>query len=258
MPGPEASNLLDVLVRRGPLLRRIGEGTRRKSTLVEDGDVSRSTIDRGVRELECTGLLERSDERYRLTVAGRMALDAYEAFLEQVEGLAEGSPALRDLPPDAPLHRAVVREPDVAVATHPDPDRPTRVQRDLLRRATHQRILVPKIFPQHVDMYHDAIARDDLSARFVVTTDVLEFVLSNHPERLQDALEHDEVSLREAESLPPYGLTVSETAEGPVLGLLVFTESGVSAFLSTDDERAIEWARDLFERHWDRARPIDR
>jgi len=258
MPGLEASHLLDVLVRRGPLLRRIGAGTRRKSDLVADGDVSRSTVDRGVRELECTGLLERSDERYRLTVAGRMALDAYEAFVDQVEGLAEGSAALQDLPPDAPLHPSVVRDPDVAVATHPDPDRPTRVQRDLVRRATHQRLLAPTVLPQHVDMYHDAIATDDLSGRFVVTTDVLEYLLSNHSERLQDALEHDDVSFREAESLPPYGLTVSETDDGRVVGLLVFTGSGVGAFLSTDDERAVEWAGDLIERHWERARPIDR
>ena len=49
MPGLEASRLLDVLVRRGSLLRRIGAGTRRKSDLVADGDVSRSTVDRGVR-----------------------------------------------------------------------------------------------------------------------------------------------------------------------------------------------------------------
>lgn len=258
MSGADASDLLDLVVQRGPLLRRIRAGARRKSTLVETETVSRSTVDRGIRELEGAGLLERSDDTYRPTVVGRVALEAYEEFVDRIEGLSEGMPAIRDLPPGAPLDRSVVRDPEtVAVAEPPDPGRPTRVQRSLVQRSTHQRLLAPMVLPQHVDMYHEAVTNGTLTGKFLVTTDVLEWLITNYSDRVQDALDRDGVSVREATSLPPYGLTVSETGDGRVVGLFSFAEPDVSAFLSAENDRAVAWATDLFERHWDGARPIE-
>ncbi len=257
MAGPDVSELIDLLVRRGPLLRRISAESGDKATLAETGDVSRSTVDRGIRELERDGLVERTDGGYRPTVAGRLALRLYGSFVDGAEGVVESLPALEDLPSDAPLDPAVLRGADVAVASHPDPERPTRVQRDLLDRATHQRSLAPTVLPQHVDVYYDEIASGDLSGEFVVTPSALERLVRNHADRLGAAVEGDAVTIRETESLPPYGLSVTETGSGPVVGLLVFSDAGVSGFLTTDDPAAVAWARSLFERHWEDARPID-
>jgi len=256
MESIDATEYVDLLLHREELLRRIDDAPREKSALVEATGVSRSTVDRGVRELEAAGLVERYDGGYRRTAAGRIAIEAYDDLVETFAGLAESRNAVRDLPPDTPLDPVVVRDASVAVATPPDPGRPTRVQRDLVERATHQRLLAPTALPQHVAMYGRQIGSEDFTGEFLITSDVLELLVENYRDELEDALAGGGVQFRETDSLPPYGLSISETPTGRVAGVLVYTASGVSAFLEADSARAVEWAEELFEDHWSDARPI--
>jgi len=255
MASPEPESLVDLLTRRGALLRRLdGEGKRRADLVAETG-LSRSTVDRGVRELAEAGLACRDDGRCRQTLAGELALSAYDDLLETFDALAAASPALAELSPGFPFDASLLSDPSVAVASHPDPGRPARVQRRIVERATHQRALAATALPSHVDVYHRAITEGDLSGEFVVSPRVLE-LLVDHGEQLEAALDTGRVSLRVAEDLPPYGLSVSETPDGSVVGALVYRTAGPDTFLSVTDDDAVAWAEGLIERHWREADPV--
>ena len=208
------------------------------------------------RELEDAHLVERCVGGYRTTPPGRLALSIYEDVLEDLEGLGRCLDALASLPPDAPLHPSLVENPSVALASGPDPRRATRAQRELIERATTQRALAPRVFPEHVEMYAREIDEGSLTGEFVVSQEALDLLVSNFPTELDDTVASERATIRWGDSLPPYGLSISETPSGPVVGLLVFSASGTSAFLETESSRAVEWAENLFERHWNSARSL--
>jgi predicted transcriptional regulator len=250
-------DLVNLLRRRGDLLRRVdGEGTH-KAELAAESDVSRSTVDRGIRDLAEAGLVCREDGRYRRTLAGDLALATYDDLLETFDALVRAGPALSELPPGTPFDPVLLGGADVVVvATQADPGRPGREQRRHVERATHQRALASTALSTHVDVYRDAIVEDGLTGEFLLSPRVLDLLVEDHAAALEDALSTGRVSLRVADSLPPYGLSISETPEGTVVGLIVHHRSGTDAFLSTTDEEAVAWAEALFERRWDAADPI--
>jgi len=252
--GPGA--LVDLLRRRGDLLRRVDAGGTRKAELTAESDVSRSTVDRGIRDLAEEGLVCRDDGRYRRTLAGDLALATYDDLLETFDALVRAGPALSELPPNTPFDPALLTGADVVVATQADPARPGRAQRRHVERATHQRALASTAPSSRVDVYHDAVVEDGLTGEFLVSRRVLDLLVEDHAAALEGALSTGRVSLRVADSLPPYGLSISETPEGPIVGLIVHNRSGADAFLSTTAEAAVAWAERTFERRWEAAEPI--
>jgi predicted transcriptional regulator len=95
-----SSDVLELLMRRSDLLQVIADEPRKKRDLVRDLDVSRSTIDRGVRELRNFDLVRYSDG-YELTPTGRLAFDIYQWCLQRIQLLLEFEPLFRWFPGSA-------------------------------------------------------------------------------------------------------------------------------------------------------------
>lgn len=88
--------MLETALARRDYLERLAEAPAWKRTLIDDLGDSRSTVDRAVETLQDVGLVERTEDGFRTTYAGRVLLDtATEASGGAADGGAAGesSPA---------------------------------------------------------------------------------------------------------------------------------------------------------------------
>lgn len=73
-------DVIEVLLRRHAVVERLSVQPTAKRDLVDGLDVSRSTVDRAIRETESVGLVERRDGGVSLTLCGRLAVAEFERF----------------------------------------------------------------------------------------------------------------------------------------------------------------------------------
>lgn len=261
MDGNVDSTLLTVLTRRKPLLEALSAVPTRKCDLPSDLDISRSTIDRGIRELEALDLVERDGRTYRSTLAGELALTEYDRFAGRVTDVVEARDILSSLPSTAPLDPVFLEGADVLVSQWPDPQTPVRKLEELISTATHHRAFAPAFLSHLVISYRDAIV-DGLECEFALTPAVLDELVVHHREPVSEALSTGRVDLREAPETLPYTLVVSRDERGPdtesvVASILVYIDEGLKGIIYNDDPAAVEWAEQTLSEIWEESSPLE-
>lgn len=250
------SDIASVLATRHDVLRAVGDEGARKNELTDALDVSRSTVDRAVRELEEADLLAREAGRCRRTLAGNLALAEYDGYRRRLDGIVDGRELLAVLPPDARFDARVLADADIRVTEAHAPYESVSPVSDLIERATRTRTVASGVIPQQVETYRRAILEDGLEAQFVVTDRVIEHVIETYDDALSEALATGRVEFRLTDEPMPYSVVVAETPDGTRVGVLVYGDAGVRGTVRNDDPAAVAWGLDLFERFWERAAPL--
>lgn len=93
-----ATALFETALRRSSFLDCLDERPADKRTLVSELDCSRSTVNRGVRELEAAGLVEYDEGGYRTTPLGRRIVDGFAELAADAAVWAKLEPFLRWAP----------------------------------------------------------------------------------------------------------------------------------------------------------------
>lgn len=256
MAGGDPSEFITAIERRGELLRELADGPTGKHELDRRLGVSRSTIDRGVRELEEIGLVERADGGYRQTLPGRLTLSEYDRFQDRVAGLCDGTDLLAAVEPDADMEPAMLSGAQIVEATRSSPQRPVEMLYEVVERATSVRGFAPAIHPQQVETYRGRIVDDGMAAEIVVTDAALERLVTDYAEAFEEALACDHVTFWESDAEMPYSVTLAETSDGTYAGLLVYSEHGILGCALNDSPAAIEWAEARFERELERSTQV--
>lgn len=252
----DVADLVPVVARRERLLATLHGSPQAKCDLVRSLDVSRSTVDRAVRQLESEGLLERTDSGYGLTLVGRLVYEEYRRFTEQTAGLLDASPGLDALPTDTALDPAVLVGATVTVAERATPYRPSDRHIELIESADAVRLLSTAVGPRYVDAVHEAAVKRSTSVRLGVTKPVAERLVSQHAPALEDALDAGEFELRELDSTPPFSLGLFDRPSGTVFGALIYDDDAPRAYVDNDTTEATEYGEGRFERYWTGAEPI--
>jgi predicted transcriptional regulator len=250
MAADDAADVVETVSRRTEVLRRVGGDEPGKSDLVADLAVSRSTVDRAVRELVDAGLIRRRGEGYVRTLAGDLALREYDRLVGRVDGVVDATGVLGPLSADTTFDARLLDGATVVAAETPSPRRPLRHLTDLVERSEHVVAFAPAVFPAQVATYRDGTVEDAMTARVVVTDDVVERLVSTYREEFLAVLDTGRLSIRRYPDLPPYSLTVGETPDGPELGLVTYSDNRVCGFVGNDDPAAVEWARREIGRQW--------
>lgn len=100
----------EVLEKRSRFLAATTGEPKYPRDLIDELDVSRSTVTRGLRELETLGWVRQTDEGYVTTLAGRLAHDSYREHASSLDTIQDATGVLADLPADLPLSPAVLAE----------------------------------------------------------------------------------------------------------------------------------------------------
>jgi len=240
---------LDVLTDRTGVLRRLLAGPAHPRDLVDELDVSRSTVNRAVNDLQATGLVERTDDGYVATMAGRFAIERLERFREALGDFVAVEAALTPLPVDTPLADAVVVGAEAVLATEPMPYRPLERVHAQLVETTEYRALVPVLDdPRHVRLLYEHVVTADNPATIVVSESVFETLREEFPRRIAAMAERDGFRIRVAGDLPPFTLAWFDDDSGITVAVVVFTDSGaVHGVLVNDAEDAVAWVDERIE-----------
>lgn len=262
MPATEhdrpADELVSLLARRIEVLEAVLETPRTRPELVDTLDISRSTVDRAVRELEEMGLVTYDGEAYHASLVGRLAHDEYEDLRTELVTLQDVAPLLTTLPPSAPVDLRVLKQAEVVVATEPAPYVPGSRISDLLRNADHVRSLsMAYTTPETGDVIADSVAADELSTNIVFEESLYEH-LSNSDVLNVDALVEDpNVTAGVVETLP-FGLIIASQGDAEIACLAVYDDDRtLEGVVINDREEAVAWAESVWETYRDQARPID-
>jgi len=252
----DADEVLDVVTSRTELMHSLASDWKRKRDLTDALSVSRSTVDRGVRDLVDAGLAEREGDRYRLTVAGQLALSEYEQFTGRVDGALSARELLESMAGDVDVDPVVLDGATVVVRQSDDGGDPVAAVDDFLRRAAHVEAVLPAVSSGVVTALRDRLVEADASATVVLSDAALARLTSRHAAALEAMLETGRMTCLLADETPPYSLLLGDVAAGEEFCLAVHEDDRVAGVLLNDTLDAVEWARTRFERYADSARPL--
>lgn len=260
MSRPDSEAVEELLARRRALLERVRREPVPKPVLVRELAVSRSTVDRAVRELETARLVRRTTAGVGLTLAGRVALDRYERYRSLLGDLVRTTDVLALLPASVPFDPALVDRATVVSPERHEPRRPVKRLASDIREASRVRSVVSAYIPEVIDAYHAEVVDGSLEADLVVTGDALDVLVRERPGRLDEALDSGLALSRTAVDRLPYCLLVAETDDSTNV-IVVVTGDGAGAvggLLRNDTDAAVAWATRRFERLREDADPIRR
>jgi len=257
MGRPDAGEMIRLVTRRKEILRTVGTEGLGKRELVEKLSVSRSTVDRGVRELESAGLLTRSADGYRRTLFGELLLTEYDSFISTIDVLLPGHGLLSDLPPQFDLDPTVLKDARIVTSSQYAPHQPISELCSLLAEARWIQTVFPAVFPQILNLWSTLGDQGMIRADIVLTEPVVGELVSAHTETLQALLREPRLSLHQVDVEPSYGLVIAEEESTATAGLVVMDDrGGARAFVETEAESAVSWVRERIDHHLMQSTPL--
>lgn len=245
MDQSDPTETISLITKRGHILRELGSDGMGKRELVEQLLVSRSTIDRGIRELEAAGLLARSADGYQRTLLGEFLLSEYDQFASQTKSLLAGQELLADLPPESDLDPVLFEDARIVTASRHAPHQPISAFCSLYAESRWTQTVIPAVFPQVLAQWIRLCGEEMIRADVVVTDPVVSALVASHADELQQLLDESRFSLHQVESGPNYGLVVAETESTATAGVVVLDDrGGARAFIETEADDAVTWVRD--------------
>lgn len=244
----------EVVTRRREFLAGLHDEPATKPELVERLDTSRSTVDRAISDLEKFDFVRRTEDRYRLTLAGKEAFQQHKSYLDSLEDIQGANGIIASLPPDVPFSLELLNDAEIETADTHDPHQPLDLYTDIVTEAAQLKKISPAIFPVCMDVVAEHAA-DELALDMVVPSDVVEAMEQRYDKEVDWVAEPD-CQLYELEEEPPYELWVAETPDEEYTGLMSHTETGVRGLILSASDQAYEWALGQYEGYVEAASPI--
>ena len=256
-PPSSTLDVLQTITRRRPLLEALENEPRDKQALCELLGCSRSTIDRGVRELEWLQFLRRDEGTYRLTVAGRLALAEQRRSAETLESISDAGELLTDVPRDAPMSAALLAGARTIEPPPHAPAKPLRAIVDLVGSAERVRgVSAAERVPQLRTQLYDGVVDGDLEGEAVVTAEFARFIQEEYPDWLTDVVIDGGFDLHVIESVP-YELALVETPSESRVFVFVHDEStAIRGLIENETPEAFEWGERVYRKFRDASTPL--
>lgn len=264
----------EVLTKRTETLRVLAERPQTKPDLMDRLGVSRSTIDRAIRELEAAGLVDTTDEGYTTSATGRLALNRYDRFRTETAAVFDAAPVLSDLPPAADIPVAMLTGAETVHATSAAPYRPIERFLRALGDTDRYRAVLPTVADaRQIRVLHDRVVTGGATAELVAPASVIDHLETDFERRLSTMADTDRFTVRSLSvetpssadtvgsevdrNQPPYGVALLEAADRVTAWILVYREDGtLGGVVANDADEAVEWARRRFRAHQTAARPV--
>ncbi|TYL38502.1 transcriptional regulator [Natronococcus pandeyae] len=260
VPMRPPSSTLDVLqtvTRRRPLLEALESEPRDKQALCESLECSRSTVDRGIRELEWLQFLRRDEGTYRLTVAGRLALAEQRRSAETLESIGDASELLADVPRGAPMSAALLAGARTIEPPSHAPAKPLQAIVDLVSSAERVRgVSAAERVPQLRTQLYDSVVDGDLEGEAVVTAEFARFIREEYPDWVTDVVIDGGFDLHVIDSVP-YELALVETPSESRVFVFVHDEStAIRGLIENETPEAFEWGERVYREFRDASTPL--
>lgn len=243
------------LIARSALLRQLDTEPKGTEALRATVDLSSSTIDRAIRELEGAGYIEQINGQYRSTLTGQLALESYDQFTSTMDGIRKSIDLLTAIESGVSLAPGMLANAEVIRTTHGSPHAHIERSATILDEADRIRTILSKISPQYIDLYHEQVI-DGSDVSVVVSASLIEQLITDYYDPLTEAIGTGRVDLRQATEEAPFGLTIAETGSETMVELRVYGPDRLRGIIINDTQKAITWANEHYTDAWNDAMPV--
>lgn len=235
------------LLERRALVTALQDGATDKRSLVDELDVSRSTVSRALRDLQTQQLVERTNGTYRTTAYGDLLADEFESLLETASSAWRVRNVLEQIPTgELGFELRHLANAEFTTPTTANPTAPMERVVDLKRQAAHVRSLAAGRSPGALDAHREAAEASGHTFESVCSTGLVQWLVTEADRRdaLTDLLDADGVAVYVYDGDIPVPLGITED----VVFFGVESEEGAPvALVESTDDRVREWAEDTFE-----------
>ena len=246
---------IEVLSRRRDFLEYLDSDPAEKPEMVADLDHSRSTVDRAIRTLADAGFVERVSEGYRTTLTGCLALERYEAFLDESQSILRAQPILDAVPAslDVPLSAVTNGRAEEVEGEY----RAVEILVAELDGADRYRAVLPRMSDsRHVRVLHTQITQHDLDALVVTEEGVYRQIKREFPHLVSELADTDAFSAFAATDLD-VGVVLVAEGDRTTAVIVGYDGRDVVGLLRTSDEAAVTWATEFVHRRIEDATETD-
>ncbi|WP_266082183.1 helix-turn-helix transcriptional regulator [Haladaptatus caseinilyticus] len=253
-----AASLFELVNQRYDVLVCLDSMVCEKRDLMAELDISRSTIDRALHELETEQLVTRKNPKYRITLYGRTLLACYESILTTSTYAQRAKPLLVLLPPDINFEFSLLIDAEIHLTAASVPDTPITRIVDLIEEANHLKGLVyAHTSPEAIEFFQNQILHDKISAELVFRDEIYTVLDDEYPEIVANINGRDNFTGYLVTELS-YSLLLFSTERGTVVCLIVYDDNQqLRGIIVNDTERAVAWGEETYERYRRQAVPCD-
>lgn len=246
----DPADVVELLVRRGSFVERLAAGPVTKADIIEELPVSRSTVDRAVRELCTEGLATRTRDGYRLSGYGELSRRLFRGFLGDLVAVRRSATALRDLAPAEPLDPAFFRDGTVRSVGGDESERPAKRLRELVADADELWTLTPSPHFELLSLAHRRVVEEDLRFHLIHSEETLERLTFHHPDVVESAISSGNLWLYRCPSVPSVGLLKGRTPNGWRVLLVLYGDQGhPEIVVTTGTDEAVAQFDEVFHTH---------
>jgi tetratricopeptide (TPR) repeat protein/predicted transcriptional regulator len=249
MSPDDVASAVELLDRRRQVLGHLGGAGHHVRDLCDELDVSRSTVNRALRELEDAGWVERADDGYVRTTTGSLALQEYRDQVTALDAVQRHADALAPLPGDTPLEPAVLADATVETVADADPFELVGRLRSALENATAVRGVWPSVTDDRTVRTLSSLVEDGAAVALAVDDAVHETMRSVAPTTFgpDDAAE---CRVETSDDVPPrLGVFLVDAPDDARVFVTIYEEGGavhaVADIAATDT--VASWAASVFE-----------
>lgn len=235
------------------LLDRLRDGPASPSTLVDDLDPARRSIQRNLAAFEDRGWIERCGDGYRLTAAGDAAARTHADYLDRLGSIDAYAPLLTHLDP-AHAPDPDLLAGDLVTASESNPQAPIHAYTERLREMDGDRVRVcSPVLSRAFHEAHTALALDGVRTELLLSTATARRAKELNPLEFAAVLRAGPLDLFVRDDAVPFGLALGERS----LLLGVYDDGRLQACLHGQDPDLLAWAESAFESLREDARRIE-
>lgn len=234
------ADVIETCLRRRDFVESLMEASADKRQLTARLDVSRSTVDRGVRDLETRGLVEYDDGEYAITRFGRTVATGFADLSERVAVAERLEPFLRLVPPAFDVDLRHLADATLALSKPSDPHGMINVHVERLRETDDHRLLLPVTGLHAYEVGHRTVVDGGARAESVVTPGVADLYRGDTPYAplYEEMTGSGRYECRVTERPIPFYLGILDDT----VQVGVTKENEPRAILETEDPAVREWA----------------
>ncbi|MDY6764687.1 MAG: helix-turn-helix domain-containing protein [Halobacteria archaeon] len=254
----EEDDVLERVSRRFDFLQHLDKDGLTKPELVRELDISRSTVERAIRELEDLGSIEYFDGEYRLTVPGELLLQAYGTFINDINDVSGAMELLNHIPSDAPFDACVLKDAEVVSPKKSNTYRPDKRIREIVTGSQHLgNIAKSHSRSEAIEVFNRRIVHDGMTMETVFQEDMYRNLRSMENEALDEFMSSDRMTAYVTDEVP-YGMFLSHTDTGKKVCLIVYDDDNLlRGVIINDSQEAVEWAEGVIEEYIRRGREVE-
>lgn len=247
--------MLDTALCRFSFMECLDDEPKDKRTLVDEVHCSRSTVNRGIRELESLDLVEYVDGGYRLSSIGKLVAADFADMAETIEIRLQFEPFLKWVPEDTfDLDLELLRDADLLLPKPGDPYAMVNRHVTVIERTYDHKFLLPLVGLHAQKATHSQVVENGAQCEMVVTPEVVDTLRSapEYAELSEEMAATGRLHVYEFEADIPYFVGLLDDT----IQIGVDEEGEPRALLETTNTEVQDWAAATFEEYKQQSEPV--